>query len=145
MPTLTHNMLSTSRSRSLYIVLLCNSQTCPLHSYASNHVQIHVHVCELCALYHSVFIQKRKEREAAIMKNSKLTDEQRSKWLKVMTNDFMSSEESGDDDSIVVRPIPWRSKYVNQMFSKIDKYCNHKKSPHALRQMKTRSIGSPSV
>lgn len=89
-------------------------------------------------------IQKRKEREVAIQKNSKFTEDQRNKWLKVATNDYMSSEESGEDDCIIVHPLPWRSSYVDKMFSKIDTYCKSKKSPQALRQMKERRIGSPS-
>ena len=56
----------------------------------------------------------------------------------------MSSEESGEEDSIIVHPLPWRSEYVNKMFSRIDEYCNKKKSPQALRQMKTRIAGIPS-
>ena len=36
-----------------------------------------------------------------------MTSAQRDKWLKVMTTELMSSEES-EDDSIVVRPLPWR-------------------------------------
>ena len=88
--------------------------------------------------------QKRKEREAALMKNSKLSDEQRKKWLAVVKNEYMSSEESGEEDTIVVHRLPWRSEYVNKMFTKIDEYCYHKKSPQAIRQMKARKVGSPS-
>ena len=49
--------------------------------------------------------QKKKERECAISKNSKLTPDQRTKWLNVMKNSYMSSEESGDDDSMIIHPI----------------------------------------
>ena len=52
------------------------------------------------------------------------------KWLKVIKNDFMSSEVSGDDDNIIVHPLQWRSRIVNEMFSRI---CN-KKSPQAIEQ-----------
>lgn len=55
-------------------------------------------------------LQKRKEREATILKNSKLNEDQKKKWTTVITNDFMSSEESGEDDTIVVHPLPWRSE-----------------------------------
>ena len=86
-------------------------------------------------------VQKRKEREAAILKNSKLTEDQRKKWLTVITNDYMSSEESGEDNSIIVHPLPWRSEYVSSMFKRIDAYCEKKKSPQAKRQMKQRIQG----
>ena len=78
------------------------------------------------------------------MKNSKLTREQKDKWLGVVSNDTMSSEESGPDDDIIVHSLPWRSRYVNKMFSKIDRYIASKKSPQALRQMKSRKLGTPS-
>lgn len=89
-------------------------------------------------------LQKRKERSSAVQKNSKLTAEQKKKWLSVITNDTMSSEESGPDDSIVVHPLIWRSRYVNKMFERIDQYNQQKKSPQAIRQMKSRQIGEAS-
>ena len=45
------------------------------------------------------------EQQKAVMKNAKLNEEQQKKWLSVVTNDMMSSEDSGPD---VVHPIPWR-------------------------------------
>ena len=78
------------------------------------------------------------------MMNSKLTEEQRTKWLAVVKNELMSSEESGEDDAIVVHPLPWRSEYVDKMFKKIDEYCFSNKSPQGKRQTKQRITGSPS-
>ena len=75
------------------------------------------------------------------MRNKRLTEEQKDKWLSVITNEFMSSEESGPDDEIYVNPIPWRSDYVTRMFAAIDKYVQDKKSPQAKRQMKKRCVG----
>ena len=91
-----------------------------------------------------VFLQKKKDRESAVRGNSKLTEEQKKKWLTVMSNDFMSSEES-EEDQIVVHPLPWRTPYVNTMFSKIDAYVTEKKSPQARRQTKSRKTGFPST
>ena len=82
------------------------------------------------------------EGESAILKNTRLSEEQKAKWLKVMQNEYMSSEESGDDDTIVVHPIGWRSEYVNKMFQRIDAYCSSKKSSQARRQTKKRVTGS---
>ena len=56
----------------------------------------------------------------------------------------MSPEES-DDDSIVVHPLPWCSKYVINMFEKMDGYCCRRKSSQAKRQMKARTTGGSSV
>jgi hypothetical protein len=61
-----------------------------------------------------------------------------------MTNEYMSSEESADDDTLTLHPIPWRSNYVNAMFKKIDVFCVSKKPPQAKRPMKPRQVGSPS-
>ena len=77
------------------------------------------------------------ENKTALVKNSKLTEQQHTKWLTVVKNEFMSSEESDEnDDTIVVHPLPWRSEHINKMFCKIDAYCYHKKSPQAKRQTK---------
>ena len=72
----------------------------------------------------------KKERESAVMKNSKLSEESRQKLLSIMTNDFMSSEESGDDDTIVVHPLTWHSQYVKVIFQRIDAY---NKKPNLLK------------
>lgn len=93
----------------------------------------------------TVILQKRKERESVMQKNSKLSAESKTRWMKVMRNDVMSSEESGDDGTNVVKPLPWRSQYVNKMFDKIDDYCGNTKSAQARRQMKTRVVGEPST
>ena len=79
----------------------------------------------------------------AILKNSCLTEIQKQKWMKVMTNDFMSSEEN-DDDNTIIRPLEWRSTYVNEMFTRIGSFSQNKKSPQAKRQTKTRVYGQPS-
>lgn len=48
------------------------------------------------------------------------------------------------DDGVIVRPLPWRSQYVNKMFQNIDKYCKVRMSPQACRQTKQRIVGAPS-
>ena len=47
-------------------------------------------------------MQKRKERESAIQKTGNLTAEQKRKWLAMMKNEYMSLEESGEEDTIMV-------------------------------------------
>ena len=69
------------------------------------------------------------------MINSKLTEEQRTKWLAIVKNELMSSDE---DDAV------WRSEYVDKMFQKFDEYCFSNKSPQGKRQTKQRVTGSPS-
>ena len=72
-----------------------------------------------------------------------MTEDQSKKWLAIMTNEYMSSEES-DDETMLVHSLPWRSDYVNRMFKSIDDYCLKMKSPQAKRQMKPRVEGSVS-
>ena len=75
------------------------------------------------------------------MKNPRLTEQARKKWLKVMVNEMMSSEESRDEDKVEVHRLPWRTDYVNKMFHKIDSYPIARKSPQARRQMKETANG----
>ena len=90
-------------------------------------------------------LQKREERASAFQKNTKLTDQKKKKWLGVIKNELMSSEEScSDEDTICVRPLPWRSPTVNSMFKTVDRYTAAKKTPQARRQMKKRVNGEPS-
>ena len=79
------------------------------------------------------------------MKNQKLTEEARQKWLKVMVNEMMSSEESGNDDKVIVHSLPWRTDYVNKMFRNIDSYSKARKSAQAKRQMKEREYAEQST
>ena len=60
-----------------------------------------------------------------------------------MKNELISSEGSDGDDSVMVHPLPWLSKYVSTMFEKIDQFNGRFKSPQAKRQMKPRRIGTP--
>ena len=61
--------------------------------------------------------QKCKERVKALQTD----DERLKKWMNVMVNDFMSSEEScEEDDTFVIRPLPWRSFKVNEFFGRLD-------------------------
>ena len=61
--------------------------------------------------------------------------------MKVLTPDFQSSEESGDDDTIIaVRPLPWRSDRVSMKFNELDKKTDASKTPQARRQKRRRII-----
>ena len=104
----------------------------------------YMHVCSAIKYIYICFLAEKKDRESAVRGNSKLTEEQKKKWLTVMSNDFMSSEES-EEDQIVVHPLPWRTPYMNTMFLKIDAYVTEKKSPQARRQTKSRKTGFPST
>ena len=66
------------------------------------------------------------------------------KWNKVFVCDLMSSEESGEDEVIIVRPLPWRNRRVDELFVSPDDQLTNERSAQAKRQMKRRTIGSAS-
>ena len=58
----------------------------------------------------------------------------------------MSSEESGDEENtIIVRPLPWRTDLVNKFFQNLDARSTEEKSSQARRQQKVRVPGTPSA
>jgi len=67
------------------------------------------------------------------------------KWSKVLVNCMISSEESGDDESIVVKPLPWRSTLVDDFFEMLDGELMKDRSSQAKRQFKQRVVGPSSL
>ena len=59
-----------------------------------------------------------------------------------MSSEDSTHDEGEDNDSIVVHPLPWRAESVSNMFHKIDKFNNDRKSNHAKRMQKKRIDGS---
>ena len=58
--------------------------------------------------------------------------------------DTMSSEESdrADDDTIVVKPLPWRSSKVTDFFQNLDTLGSEGKTSQAKRQRRQRVIST---
>ena len=46
-----------------------------------------------------------------------VNDKDKEKWMKVMTTEMMSSEESDNEDAdiIIFKPLPWRSRRVTKL------------------------------
>ena len=57
----------------------------------------------------------------------------------------MSSEESGEDEVITVKPLPWRHPRVDDFLTSLDEKLMSERSSQAKRQMKKRVIGSVST
>ena len=55
-----------------------------------------------------------------------------------MTADFMSSEESGEEDVMIIKPLQWRSERVDKFFRQLDEKSNACKTAQAKRQRKAR-------
>ena len=64
--------------------------------------------------------QKLNARERSLRDTSQLTPAQKSKYSRVLTMEFMSSEYSQSDDEhgniFVIKKLPWRSQEVNKVF-----------------------------
>ncbi len=92
-----------------------------------------------------VLYQKRKER----IKTMKLllhTDDERIKWMTVMEDDFMSTEESCEDDNtaFTIRPLTWRSLEVNDFFGRLDTAAKNRRSSQSRKMRYERHTGEPS-
>lgn len=74
-------------------------------------------------------------------KKKSYSDEDKKKWEKVLTPEFVSSDESGVEDGkgvIFVKDIPWRSQKITKFFQKLDDSHNTNKSEQVSRQTKER-------
>ena len=62
-------------------------------------------------------LQKLQERQATLKKCT-IGEKEKEKWNKVMTAEMLLSEESnnGEDDVVIVQPLPWRSGRVTRFF-----------------------------
>ena len=88
------------------------------------------------------WLQKKKDRESVIQKSKKPSLKQKDKFLHIIFNDFMSSEESQDHD-LDIHSLPWRSKLVDFMFQKINENITLNHSSRSKRQKKTRKTSQP--
>ena len=79
--------------------------------------------------------QKLEARKDVLFKTSSLTDAPRDLLKKVMVKDFMSSEESREDEQegerkqvIIVKPLPWRASQIDGFFKQLDKKAGKNRS-----------------
>ena len=91
-------------------------------------------------------------RKGIFLKTSSLTDVQRDLLKKVMIKEFMSSEESGEDDEegekksvIKVKPLPWRSSRIDRFFKQLDKKACKSRTKQSKQQTLKRVIGCVSM
>lgn len=89
-------------------------------------------------------LQKLHERLSSFKKRS-YQQKDRDKWSQVLITEFMSSEESGEENDIIVKPLSWRAPRVDSFFRSLDEDAKDGKSPQSVRQMKSRIIGDVSL
>lgn len=63
----------------------------------------------------------------------------------MLNSEMISSEESGDEDVIIIKPLPWRSSRVTEFFRKMDEKTIEQRSQQAKRQTKSRVLGEASL
>ena len=74
--------------------------------------------------------QKLESRRSIVMRSKSMSDSQREVWMKIMTKDFMSSEESCEEElddgekrqvlQVLLVKLRWRVLKVNRFFQKMD-------------------------
>ena len=78
-----------------------------------------------------------------------VSDAQRDALLKIMTKDFMSSEESGEEivdgekrAVIQVKPLLWRATHLHRILKQLDRRTEKRKSKQSRQQTLPRVVGS---
>ena len=92
----------------------------------------HLHCRYILYSYH-VHVEEERQRVCCTEKHKTFRRTKRKVAESNSNKEFLSSEES-DGEDIIVHPIPWRSKVVNNMFNKIDARLKQNQSGQAKRQ-----------
>lgn len=82
-------------------------------------------------------------------RSKSVSDSQKEVWSKVLNKEFISSEESGEEEVgegetrkvIFVKPLRWRSEKVDRFFRKMDGRLDKAKSSQAKQQTLPRVVG----
>ena len=90
-------------------------------------------------------IQKLISRQVALQKSSATSEQDKEKWRECLIEELISSEESDEDGSFLVRLLPWRvDKVTNYFFSHLDKKCDKRRSKKSRVMTFERKNGLPS-
>ena len=82
---------------------------------------------------------------ATLAKMTFTDEQQRDRWQPAMQIDMMSSEESGiegDEEVMLIRPLPWRSEQVNRLMKQLDQKVESSRTSQARRQVINRVTSS---
>ena len=87
-----------------------------------------------------------------------ITAEEKSEAMKILTVDYMSSEETGQESAgsederqalpvivFIIRPLPWRSDRANSIIASMDRKAQRKSSNRAREMCRKRYNGAPST
>lgn len=101
-------------------------------------------------------LQKLHMCRSACAASTSLTPEEKSQWSKILTMEFMSSEESGSESGsgsemgtrrkvFIQHPLSWRSNEANRMIESLDRKTLRRRSERAKEMCRCRRTGEASV
>ena len=77
-------------------------------------------------------MQKLKRHKTSLRQSSAVSEKDKAKWMDCIFLEIISSEDSGDDSdedgSFVVRPMPWRSDKASSFLLSLDRKHDKKQS-----------------
>ena len=80
----------------------------------------------------------------ALEKLSTTSSKDKEKWKECLVEELISSEDSDDDGSFFVRPLPWRSDKVTTFFLNLDRKQDKRRSRKSKVMTYERKRGLPS-
>ena len=86
-----------------------------------------------------------REREASFNQIDFKSPEIKHQYGELMQLQYMSSEESGEDDMIMTHPLSWLSPKATKFISRLDDHRIRNQSAQSKRQSKKRCKGTPTV
>ena len=72
--------------------------------------------CETCCVTYIFIFYVEIAPRTSTMKKSNLSAKAKEKWERVLKSELMSSEEIGEDDTIIVKPLRWRAGKLSSFF-----------------------------
>lgn len=92
-------------------------------------------------VYVALCIQKLNSRLVTLVKTKSIAEDEKPKWKESLTLSLMSSEDSDDEGSFSVRPLPWRSQRATNFFHTLDGKYERKLSVKSKRMKYIRKEG----
>ena len=83
-------------------------------------------------------------QKVALQKSKTITDADKKKWKDCIVGELMSSEDSNEDGSFIVRPLPWRKEKVTFFLCGLDRKLERRKSRKSKIMTHERKKGPPS-
>lgn len=89
-------------------------------------------------------LQKLNVRVAALAKSKAVTEQEKARWKEALLPSLVSSEDSDEEGSFTVRPLPWRSEKASEFFFTLDEKHERKRSIRSKMMTFQRNYGLPS-